>query len=476
VLAEEQCPPPPDEPSAAEDDDAPPVLSLRPGHVASDDEMIAGGKRSTPWPTLNPAALHGLAGECVAQMAPHTESDPVALLLSTLVGFGSLVGAGPHALADSARHPARLNVVLVGDTSRARKGTSWQNARRPLGAADPEWHAERVMSGLSSGEGLIATVRDPDAESDADLPPVTTDRRLLVVEPEFARVLQVAGRDGNTLSAQLRECYDTGDLRVLTRRDPLRATGAHVSVLGHVTTDELRKRLSGTEVANGFANRFLFACVRRSKMLPSGGQLEPHVVEGLGLRLRAAAYAARKRSVLRRTDAAEALWRELYGSFRDHPGLLGAVTARPEAHTLRLSVTYALLDQSSVIDVVHLRAADAVWRFCEDSALRIFGDATGDPVVDRLLDRLRLVESMTRNEVRDLFGRHESAERLDGVIRDLEASGQVLVRQEPTAGRPRTVLALRRAVSAVSDQSHAARESGPVTAHGARKVDGGSPL
>lgn len=83
-------------------------------------------------------------------------------------------------------------------------------------------------------------------------------------------MLGVAGRDGNTLSAVLRDCWDTGNLRVLTRKDPLRATAAHVSVLGHVTVPELRRRLTDTEAANGFANRFLWVCVRRSKRLPAG--------------------------------------------------------------------------------------------------------------------------------------------------------------------------------------------------------------
>ena len=58
-----------------------------------------------------------------------------------------------------------------------------------------------------------------------------------------------------------------------------------------------------------------------------------------------------------------------YDTFGDGgDGLAGAVTARPEAQALRLSVVYAALDGSSTIKVPHLEAALAVWNYCEASA------------------------------------------------------------------------------------------------------------
>jgi hypothetical protein len=246
------------------------------------DQLAASTVRHAPahplpepsaWPRLDPAALHGLPGHVVASIEPHTEADPVSLLLSYLVGYGSALGSGPHAVADGAPHPGRLYGVLVGETSRGRKGTSWANVRRVFAEADPLWSTDRTLGGLASGEGLIAAVSDPPPPEDGP-PPKPTDKRLLVIEPEYARVLSVVERQGNTLSAIIRQAWDTGDLDVTTRRDPLRARGAHVSILGHVTIEELRRRLLDTEAANGFANRFLMACVRRTKLLPVRG--EPH--------------------------------------------------------------------------------------------------------------------------------------------------------------------------------------------------------
>jgi len=71
------------------------------------------------------------------------------------------------------------------------------------------------------------------------------DKRLFMLEPEFARVLRVMSRQGSTVSATLRQAYDSGDLRIMARNSPGRATGAHVSMIGHITRDELRRELSG---------------------------------------------------------------------------------------------------------------------------------------------------------------------------------------------------------------------------------------
>ena len=92
------------------------------------------------------------------------------------------------------------------------------------------------------------------------------------MEQEFASVLKVAEREGSTLSATIRQAWDSGNLRILNKNSPARATGAHISILGHVTKAELLRYLTSTEAANGFANRFLWVCVRRSKCLPEGGR------------------------------------------------------------------------------------------------------------------------------------------------------------------------------------------------------------
>ena len=107
------------------------------------------------------AAFHELAGMIVKLIEPSTEADTVALLLQLLIGFGSAVGRGAWVVADGHFHYANEFAVCVGDTSRARKGTSWRRVRPVLAHADPGWADSRITGGLSSGEGLIFEIRDP---------------------------------------------------------------------------------------------------------------------------------------------------------------------------------------------------------------------------------------------------------------------------------------------------------------------------
>ena len=71
-----------------------------------------------PWPELDAAAYHGLAGELVATVEPHTEADPVAVLAQFLVGFGSCCNRGPHFPVGADQHHANLNMLLIGDGPR----------------------------------------------------------------------------------------------------------------------------------------------------------------------------------------------------------------------------------------------------------------------------------------------------------------------------------------------------------------------
>lgn len=408
-------------------------------------EQSRPGAGDPAWPVLDDAALYGIAGDVVRAIEPHTESDPVAILVNMLVMFGAAVGRSPRTHVGATRHGVNLFAVLVGETARSRKGTGYHEVRRLFEPADPEFRG-RIMGGLSSGEGLIYAVRDPVWQPDKKTgePKLTDagvdDKRLLIIEPEFSSPLRVAGRDGNTLSELLRRSWDGDDLRTMTRNSPLCATSPHISVLGHITKAELLRELSETSQLNGFGNRFDFMCVRRSRLLPDGGALDDQTVADLVRRVQRALATARQRAEVRRDDEAAALWRKVYTDLTaDRRGMFGALTARAEAQTLRLSLLYALLDGDTAIRTPHLLAALAVWQYCEDSARYIFGDATGDPVADRVLTALRRNGPMAQNEIVDLFGRNVNAAKLGAALESLLRAGLIVSERVETGGRPRTV-------------------------------------
>jgi hypothetical protein len=266
-----------------------------------------------------------------------------------------------------------------------------------------------------------------------------SDHRLMVVEPELAATFKVAARDTNTLSPVIRQAWDTGTLRTLTRNNPLTAKGAHISIVGHITAEELKRHLTSTEAANGFANRFLWLLVRRSKKLPDGGNLDPKSLAPHVHKLAAALAAARKRGAMHRDPEARTRWHDAYDELSEgEPGLAGAILARSEAQVTRLSLVYALADGADIIGRQHLEAALELWDYSARSVRHLFGNTTGDPDADQIDAALRRNGNggLTRSDISALFGRHASSARLDRALGTLTARGAARVTREETGGRP----------------------------------------
>lgn len=382
--------------------------------------------RSPKWPDPpHEDAYYGLAGEVVATIEPETEADPVAILAQFLVAFGNAAQRMAHFPVGPRKHHANLYCVVVGRTARARKGTAWSWVEALLGGPDPEWLKERVLSGLSSREGLLKHLQD-----------CGTDKRLLAVEEEFACLLRVAARDGNTISAALRQAWDSGHLRTLTRADPLRVQDAHFSLLGHITVEELSHLLTETDAANGLANRFLWVCARRSKLLPDGGDVPQ--LGRLQTAVAAALHYAEMVGRVPRSHSASAIWRAEYARLTaDRPGLYGLVTSRAEAQVLRLSLVYALLDKSGSIEEAHLRAALALWDYCDRSVAYIFGEDTGNRRADELLHNMRMscAEGLGSRDIDRVFKGHATAREIAEALGVLKEAGLATMRTLDT-GKP----------------------------------------
>jgi hypothetical protein len=373
-------------------------------------------------------------------LEPHTEADPAAILLQLLVAVGNLIGRTVYFTVESDQHFLTEFVALVGDSAKARKGTAAGHVRRLLREIDPEWDLSRVVDGLSSGEGLIAAVTDRETEEEVGTP-TKDDKRLLVLQGELAGTLRVLARQGNILSPVLRNAWDGRPLRTLTKNSPLRSTGAHISLIGHITAEELVKHLDATEAANGFGNRFLWALVRRSKTLPEGGMAHRLDFSPFVREMREVSAFAQVKRELRRDEAARALWAEVYGPLSEgKPGLFGSLVARAEAHVMRLAAIYAVLDRSDFITRDHLVAALAVWTYCEQSALYLFGDRLGDTVAERISTALcDAPGGLTRSRIRGLFSGHEESSRLDQALTSLAVGGLARCETIRTAGRPKEI-------------------------------------
>jgi hypothetical protein len=401
------------------------------------------------------AAFHGLAGQLVRLIEPHSEGDPVALLVQILVAFGNCIGRTAHFIVEGDTHYLNLFAVLVGMSSKGRKGSSWGQVKKFFSALEPDWAKECVKSGLTSGEGLIWAVRDPiwktervkkngnteyeELQVDAGV----QDKRLLCYEPEFASLLKVMDRQGNTLSPLLRQFWDGAEvIQTLTKNSPAKATGAHNSTIGHVTAEELRRYLSATEQANGFGNRFLWLAVQRSKKLPEGGQLAGHTLDALRAKFGKAVDFARSQGAIGFDCAGRDAWHIAYDFLSEgKPGLAGCMLARAEAQVRRLACLYALLDLSPVVRVEHLQAALALWKYFEETVRYVFGNSLGDLVADDILLALQATpEGLSREEIRkNVFQGHKSSAAIARAVALLQALNLAHCEEKKdTGGRPET--------------------------------------
>lgn len=397
------------------------------------------------WPAPpDDVVYHGPVGEFVKAIGPHTEADPVALLSQALIYLGNMMGRNAYFRVEADRHYPNEYAVLVGRSSKARKGTSAGHVRHLCQQIDPEWEEHRIRAGLSTGEGLIYHVRDPEEESDIGDPGVL-DKRLLVDEAEFASVLKVSSREGNTLSPVLRNSFDGRPLETLTRNNPIRATATHVSIIGHSVKEEIKRYLTETDIANGFGNRFMWFAVKRSKLLPHGGNLDTRLMEPIYARLRSAVFFGSKDREVKRDAEANEYWTSIYPKLAaERTGLLGAITGRGEAHTMRLALIYALLDESPVIRLDHIQAAYALWLYADRSAAYIFGSETlGNSTADQILKSLKQsTEGLTQTEISRIFNGHVEKLEIDSAIALLAEQRRIVNDEVRTGGRRKTIYRL----------------------------------
>jgi uncharacterized protein DUF3987 len=369
-------------------------------------------------PPMAPQAFYGILGATANENDEFTESDKSAVLAQLYVLAGNCIGRSVHMYADSSRHGVNENVMVVGPTGDGRKGTGYHNAKQFIVPADSEWATNCIKGGLSSGEGLVHCVRDAN-EHDLG----TTEKRLLVFESEFAGPLKAMARRGNTLSEAVRQAWDGDSLSILTKNSAERATDPHVSMIVHITPADLQRNMENTDLANGFANRFVIVYSRRSKFLPESLSMPQEKFQSLAAGIASAIAFARKVRLIQRDEGAKRLWDARYEELTSsHPGILGSLSARAAAHCLRLSMICAVMDRSHYVRAEHLQAAFSIWNYSVDSIRYVFGDGLGDRVADAILNHLRAHPAGTaRSELFNLFGRNESSGRIEAALKMLES-------------------------------------------------------
>jgi len=218
-------------------------------------------------------------------------------------------------------------------------------------------------------------------------------------------------RDGSTMSAILRQAWESSTLSVATKQNDDKATGAHITIVGHATTQELLQTLRVTDIVGGFANRFLFFTVERSKMLPIQTIPESKKMGKLATELVEALQNARKISQVVLSDEAVNYWIQIYRAL-DEEGEKDEQTAAPflsrgAPQILRMAMILALADGESCIGIPQLEAAHKLWSCARRSVedMLEIGPSALTPDQARLFEMLEQIDyPVSCTEAREKLG------------------------------------------------------------------------
>ena len=390
-----------------------------------------------PQPVPDAAMYAGVLGDMVHMANPTTEADPVGVYASLLAMAGAAIGSDAYVQIGNTRHPLFVWPLLFGNTGSGRKGEATNTARTFFRNAYPATD-EFMVTGLSSGEGLIERIRDPEDEEDDG---GSNDKRLLVVEPEFAQVMARAKREGSTLAAVLRQAWDGGALSVLNRAH-LKASGSHVAIIGHITPLEFRIKLAEADMAGGTYNRFLPFFVDRSKRLPLPSGLSAEQIAPLAQRLAQGITAAKGIHQIGLDREAIALWTaEIYEeltTYDDEAAVYTQFIQRAAPYCRRIAALSAALDGRRMVSKDDLAAASATVRYSIASAKYILGRTSRNPNLDKVRRAIGAAGSdgLTRSEISALFSRNMPKDALDTLLDEILSSGEVETFARATGGRP----------------------------------------
>ena len=401
-----------------------------------------------PMPPLPELALsHGIIGMFMDRVEEQTEAHPVALGVSFIAAFGNCVGRNPHAIVGRTRHGINLFTVVVGNTGTGRKGTGGDIVTDVVRYADAHWADSCQSPNLVSGEGVVDAVRDTVTKlvpkkggGVGDVEEVVLDwgvddKRLLITCTEFASALHACRRENSVLSQTLREAWDGKALRTMAKNAARTATDPHLSIIAHVTRQELMRSVREADIFGGLFNRFLFVMSERARLLPHGGDLDD--LSGILEPIKARIEYARSVGRMVRSEAADTLWEREYPRLTTVTGsdIVAAVLSRGEAQVLRLSMLMALAAGHATVEVEDLEAALDLWRYSEASARGVFaGDH--DALFSRLVDLIRENPGVSRSGLHKKVGWKVAASNFLGTLSRIQAVGLARREQVKTGGRP----------------------------------------
>ncbi len=336
-------------------------------------------------PKATPDMFPGFIGKFVHACCINTEAVPVAVATYLFAWFSSHIGRIRYLTIGDERRWLNDYFLLVGPSGMG-KGVSGKGPARAFhrmqefmevtfqhaydaGQGEGLKHCPSLkvhFGGLSSGEGLGFALDDGEdspeenEEGKNQLRRQVTDKRILIIESELGNTLSQFSRQGNTLSAHLRNGYDGIDIRPLTKRDRVNVSDPYICLLGNITPHELiqfdeNKLLS----SNGLLNRMLMIWIQQGQLVPRPRGLSQDTLDQFAQLLAERIMKARKgyfethwRNVRKLSapipfsDEAETIWDSIYSQLVNQPDCsqVSSLTRRHRLHARILSALISLIE------------------------------------------------------------------------------------------------------------------------------------
>ncbi|MFD9905825.1 DUF3987 domain-containing protein [Streptomyces sp. NPDC059063] len=290
------------------------------------------------------AVATGRMRAVVSSLASHVEWSPVGLLGGLLCAFSAML-PDTRVQRGSGSMPLMLHVLLCGGTGEG-KGQSWGIAEAIARDANRTFMSGNVIHGVVGGAGVIQAVAD-------------CGEHALIVDTEYARVLRAGRRQAN-LSQVLRDLWDGAPVATSRAKDPIQVDRPRVAIMGHITPEEFRANLTGTDRDGGSYNRLLTLPVSQVRWLSERERMPAHLIPEAGEHFaRALRYGQRVGTVTLAADAydvADTIRHDLLGKARESEDLR-PFAARCNEQVRRIAALFALFDLRSEITPDDLHAA-----------------------------------------------------------------------------------------------------------------------
>ena len=417
-----------------------------------------------PAPSMIDEMYYGLTGDVMHEASDGTEVHPAAAGMAFISMVAIALGRGRFLRIGNDVHHPRIFSIHVGPTGAGGKGMALGLVKAIRLVCEQDVDPRFPIcghyheGGLSSREGLAWAMRDPSDEKDKDGNSIDAgidDKRLFVIEEEFANVLAQSKRDGNTLSSALRTLWDGGDLAPLTKTNRTRATRPHVGIHACITRTELVKSLATRDLTNGFANRFLYVWGQRQGIVAFPRSSPERTVDDFAKRLKQAIKFSQFGGAVEVSEDARHEFALFYHGHRKGFGLseqVHCLTERFPPYAWRLAMVFALLDCSDTITGAHMRAALAWLKFCSNSVGRVFSNvlqhadaADAGSLVPRIMEALRVAGGQLDHVALHAAVGKPQARILKLALSQAEMAGVVDVKitRREAGGRPRRTYSLK---------------------------------